>query len=419
MTAIDKSYANPESAPSLGSSLSEVTPTHSADSLVVTPAQLYNDILDHRPLFILDVRNEEDVASWPIEGHRIDTINIPYYEFLEDEDASAARLPTNREMVVVCAKGGASDYVAEILRARGIQAQNLEGGMIALGSYYDARDIISQPYGRIVQVSRLARGDLSFVLISDGQALVIDPLRHIDNYLRLVEEAGAQISLVFDTHAHADHISGGVALARETGAPYYLHPYDAIHPMDMLPARFSYESFHDGQRFKLGQFEVEVVWFPGHTLGLVNFLATAPTGHSFLFSGDGVFLHSFGRPDLGGKGEQWAPVLYDSLFDVLPSRVPDEALLMPGHFSMFAEVHEGGRFAAPLSEVRRLNDWLSPMPKEAFVEFVLAHLPVFPPQYVQIKRVNLGLVEPTESEASELEIGKNICALESAQSPML
>ncbi|HET9492983.1 MAG TPA: MBL fold metallo-hydrolase [Chloroflexia bacterium] len=385
----------------------------------VTPAMLYGDILEHRPLFILDVRNEEDVARWPIEGHRIDTLNIPYYEFLEDEDTSVTRLPTNREMIVVCAKGGASDYVAEILRGRGMRAHNLEGGMIALGGYYDTREIVSEPYGRIVQVSRLARGDLSFVLISGGEALIVDPLRHIEHYLRVVEDAGARISLIFDTHAHADHISGGLALARETGAPYYLHPYDAIHPMDMLPARFGFESLADGQRHRLGQFEIEVVWFPGHTLGQVNFLATAPSGQSFLWSGDGVFLHSFGRPDLGGKGETWAPILYDSLFEVLPRRVPEEALLMPAHFGMFTEARPGGRFAAPLSEVRRLNEWLSPQPKEAFVEYMLHHLPVFPPQYVQIKRVNLGLVEPDETEATELELGKNICALESTQSTIL
>jgi glyoxylase-like metal-dependent hydrolase (beta-lactamase superfamily II)/rhodanese-related sulfurtransferase len=394
--------------------------TASSDSpQAVTPARLYEDILAHRPLFILDVRNEEDVARWPIEGHRVDTLNIPYYEFLEDEEASVARLPANREMVVVCAKGGASDYVAEILRSKDFRAYNLEGGMIALGGYYDLRDIISQPHARIVQVARLARGDLSFVLISDGQALVVDPLRHIENYLRLVEEAGARITLIFDTHAHADHISGGVALAEETGAPYYLHPYDAIHPMDMLPARFGFESFRDGQTFRLGQLDVEVIWFPGHTLGLVNFLATAPTGERFFFTGDGVFLHSFGRPDLGGKGETWTPILYNSLFNVLPGRVPDEALLMPGHFSLFTEARAGGRFAAPLSQVRRLNEWLTPQPKETFVKYVLDHLPVFPPQYVEIKRANLGLVSPTENEASELELGRNICALENVQSSIL
>ena len=92
---------------------------------------------------------------------------------------------------------------------------------------------------------------------------------------------------------------------------------------------------------------------------------------------------------------------------------------MPAHFGMFTEARSGGRFAAPLSEVRRLNEWLSPQPKETFVEYILDHLPVFPPQYVQIKRVNLGLAEPDEAEATELELGKNICALEATQSTIL
>lgn len=388
----------------------EDVPTTAIPSL--TPAEFYDKILADESLFILDVRNEEEVARWPIEGHRIDTLNIPYFDFFEDEEGNVARLPANRDMLVVCAKGGASQYIAEMLQGYGIKATNLQNGMIGLGNHYDVRDIVNEKYGRIVQVARLARGDLSFVVMSDGQALVVDPLRHIQHYLGLVEEAGAKITHIIDTHAHADHISGGPALSKETGAHYYLHPYDGIHPMDMLPAHISYVPLSDEQRFKVGQLEVEVVWFPGHTLGMVNLLVKAPSGESFLFSGDGLFLRSFGRPDLGGKGEAWSPMLYDSIFKRLPKRVPDDALMMPGHFSIIGEHQGGGRFAARLGKVRRLNEWLQPTPKEEFVRFVLAHLPVFPPQYVEIKRVNLGLSTPTEEEASELELGKNICALE-------
>jgi glyoxylase-like metal-dependent hydrolase (beta-lactamase superfamily II) len=248
-------------------------------------------------------------------------------------------------------------------------------------------------------------------VLSDGDAAIIDPLRHIEQYQAVLEEADAALTHIFDTHAHADHISGGPALARQTGATYYLHAYDAIHPLDMLPAQIEFEHISDGQEFQVGRYTVKVIWFPGHTLGQVNYLFTDPDGRSYLFSGDGIFLNSFGRPDLGGQGEAWAPILYDSLFDRLPPHLKEDTLILPAHFGTLDEDDDQGRFAKPYHQVQAENEALRPRPKQAFLDFVLSHLPTFPKEYIEIKRVNIGLVEPTEAEASELELGKNICAL--------
>jgi glyoxylase-like metal-dependent hydrolase (beta-lactamase superfamily II) len=81
------------------------------------------------------------------------------------------------------------------------------------------------------------------LVASAGKAIVIDPLRHLHPYLDLARSIGRTIEAVIDTHGHADHISGGVVLAAKTGASYYLHPYDAIHPIDMLPQRLATRSF--------------------------------------------------------------------------------------------------------------------------------------------------------------------------------
>ncbi len=378
-----------------------------------TAADLYQELLQNDSLFILDVRNEEDFARWRVEGrHSLEVLNIPYFDFIEDEDAAVARIPAGRPVTVVCAREGSSQYVAEILQSRDIQASYLEGGIAAWGNYYDVRDVAETTFGRIVQVARPARGDLSFVVVSQGEAAVIDPLRHLEPYLQAAGQA--RISYIFDTHAHADHISGGPALARQTGAAYYLHAYDAIHPLDMLPARIPYQHVEDGQVFQVGHFSVKVIWFPGHTLGQVNYLFTDPAGQRYLFSGDGIFLSSFGRPDLGGRGQEWAPILYDSLFHRLPRHLDDDTQILPAHFSHLDEGDAGGRFARPYEQVRRENEGLLPRSKEEFIGYVLSHLPVFPPEYVQIKRVNIGLVEPTEEEAGELELGKNVCALAGA-----
>ena len=380
-----------------------------------TAADLYADLLDERQKFILDVRNEDDFKRWGIEGRKsLEVVNVPYFNFIEEEEASVAQVPADADVLVVCAKEGSSEFVAEILRERGIEAAYLQEGIVSWGNLYDARDVLDADFGRIIQVARPARGDLSFVVISDGEAAIVDPLRHIDHYLDIVREAGAAVTHIFDTHAHADHISGGPALNETTAAPYYMHPYDAIHPLDMLPGTIDYNYLSDGQTFTVGQFEVKVIWFPGHTLGQVNYLFTAPTGESFLFSGDGIFLNSFGRPDLGGKGEAWTPILYESLYERLPQHLNEDTLIMPAHFSTLDEGDEDGIFTASWSQVKVENRSLQPRSLEAFSEYVLANLPTFPKEYVEIKRVNAGLLRPDEDKASELELGKNICALADA-----
>lgn len=376
---------------------------------------VYEDLLHNKQRVILDVRNRDDYARWRINGRSsLNLINIPYFEFIEEEDESVAQVPAGDEVLVVCAKEGSSEFVAELLQERGVQATFLKDGILSWGGLYDVRTAVDEPFGKIIQVARPARGDLSFVVVSDGVAAVIDPLRHIAHYLRVIQEENAQLTHILDTHAHADHISGGPALAQETGAPYYMHPYDAIHPIDMLPATISYHYLSDGQTFQIGQFTVKVIWYPGHTLGQVNFLFAAPTGQTYLFTGDGIFLRSFGRPDLGGKGEAWTPMLYNSLFNRLPPHINDDTLILPAHFSALEEGGADGIFMAPYGVVKKQNDSLRPRTLAEFTDYVLSNLPTFPPEYVQIKRVNAGLVTPTEEVASELELGKNICALADA-----
>jgi glyoxylase-like metal-dependent hydrolase (beta-lactamase superfamily II) len=379
----------------------------------ISPAELYRRLLYREPLFILDVRSPDAVENFKIDDtEATESLNIPYYEFMEDEDATSARVPrTDKELLVICAKHHSSQYVADVMQQHGARAVTLEGGINEWGNHYDVRDVINTSFGRIVQVARPARGDLSFIVISDGQAAIIDPLRHTENYTSVINDAGAKLTHIFDTHAHADHISGGPALAEQTDAPYYLHPYDAIHPMDMLPALINYTALADGQRYQVGQFTVDVIGFPGHTLGQVNFLFTAPDGSTYLFTGDGIFLRSFGRPDLGGKGETWTPILYESMFEKLPQYINDSTMILPAHFSELDEADSEGRFVASYGEVKQQNVALTTRNRDEFINYVLSHLPTFPEQYIDIKRVNIGLMTPDEEKASELETGKNVCAL--------
>jgi glyoxylase-like metal-dependent hydrolase (beta-lactamase superfamily II) len=283
--------------------------------------------------------------------------------------------------------------------------------MEAWGNFYTWHPVEGSARFSLYQVVRPARGCLSHVLVSEGHAAVFDPARHIEIYRELAASVGAQIERVLDTHLHADHLSGGPALGRRGHIPYYLHPYDAIHPTDMLPARMAYRPLEAEQTLRIGAAEVRVLHFPGHTLGMVAFLIEG----RYLLSGDSLFLEAVARPDLGGKAEAWTPLLYDSLKRM--EELPDETLVLPAHFSDITAGDGNGVFRATLGELKQRNPGLLKLAEgeQAFCDYILANLPEFPPAYVEIKRANAGLASPDERKAQELELGKNICAVGNAQ----
>lgn len=397
-----------------------------ADREVWSAADLLARLEHGDKFFVLDVRNREEFERARLEGRTpLPAINIPYFEMLElggkDEMLDsvvaflerdpAAQLPRDLPILAVCAQGDTSEYVAQGLNRLGYSSATLKGGMKGWGEHYSTGAIVEDADLAIYQISRPARGCLSYVVASAGKAVVIDPLRHLHPYLDLARSKHLEITAVIDTHGHADHISGGPALARVTGAAYYLHPFDAIHPTDVLPATIVYKYIGDGQMFPLGQHELKALHIPGHTLGLVAFLLS----DRYLFTGDSIFIRSIARPDLGGKADTWAPLQARSLRRLLT--LPGGITVLPGHFSCLDEADEGGRFAATLDDLKKRNDGLQVLQRESeegFIHYLLDSLPKFNPQYLDIKRVNAGLLTPAEEDAAMLELGKNVCALSQA-----
>lgn len=391
--------------------------------VAASPQKVWDRFLRADPMFILDVRNPDEFERWRVEGpHAVPMMNVPYYELLdlegEEDDVTAAvvrgveeqladRLPRDAPIVAVCAEGNTSNYVAEGLRRLGFDAVNMEGGMEAWGDFYYWRPVEENARFSLFQIVRPARGCLSYLLMSGQRAAVFDPARHIDNYYELAATLGARIERVLDTHLHADHLSGGPAIGERGQIPYHLHPYDAIHPTDMVPARIPYEPLRANESLRVGDAAVEVLHFPGHTLGMVAFLVE----HRFLLCGDSLFLESIARPDLGGRAEAWAPLLYASLARM--TELPDDTVVLPAHFSEIGVADEHGVYRATLGELKASNPGLKELAggEPAFTAYVLESLPEFPEAYVEIKRANAGLAVAEGRHAQELELGKNICAL--------
>jgi glyoxylase-like metal-dependent hydrolase (beta-lactamase superfamily II) len=390
---------------------------------VWSPAELHRHLSESSRFAILDVRNQSEFDVWKIEGKvPIHTVNLSYFDLLdledEDEELAAAfareipkrlkdELPKHGPILAVCARGETSPHVAEGLRRLGYEAFNLAGGMAAWGDHYEVRVVEETPRLAILQISRPARGCLGYLLASGGEAMVVDPARHIGIYTRIAAERKLRITAVLDTHLQADHLSGGVALAKAVGADYWLHPYDSLYPDDLLPATFSFRYLQDGTTFQLGKVSVRALHLPGHTLGMINPLVD----DRFLLSGDTLFIDSIGRPDLGGKAKAWIPLLFDSLKQVLA--LPDRTIVLPAHFSHMHEADAQGCYRAPVSALRNRNEGLRMLGRglAAFSAYIEASLPEHPHSYDDIRRVNTGLLQVDEAKASELELGRNRCAL--------
>jgi glyoxylase-like metal-dependent hydrolase (beta-lactamase superfamily II) len=370
----------------------------------ITPDELYGDIRRGNPPLILDVRNEDEFANWAIEGLPSNSLlNIPYFMFLEDEEGCLERVPGAHEVAVVCAKGGSSAFVASILLQHGIRARNLRGGMIAWGDLHVTTDVTSPRESPVTlfQINRVGKRCLSYVLVSHGEALVIDPARHLDWYTSLAQKQQVRLTRVIDTHLHADHLSGGPAFARSLGIPYHIRLDDAA------GAQFPYHALEDGTRLALGSSVVEIIAIhtPGHTPGSTSLLVN----DTYLLTGDTLFVSSVGRPDLGDKAEEWAQLLYCTLFDRM-ARLPDDALILPAHYSGVAEMRHDGIVATTLGDARQKNPVFQSQTEQQFLGYVLGHLPAQPPVYEEIRRANLGLIVFDAEHAIEAELGPNQCA---------
>lgn len=172
----------------------------------------------------------------------------------------------------------------------------------------------------------LAQG--AYYIESEGEAAIIDPLREIKPYIKRAEEDGAQIKYIFETHFHADFVSGHVTLSKESGAPIIYGP-TANPSFDAIIAE-------DGQEFKLGKLTIKVLHTPGHTMESTTYLLQDANGKDYaIFSGDTLFLGDVGRPDLAQKAadmtqEELAGVLFDSLrTKIMP--LADDIIVYPAH----------------------------------------------------------------------------------------
>ena len=230
----------------------------------------------------------------------------------------------------------------------------------------------------IQQLYTACLSEAAYYIESNTEAAIIDPLRDVDQYIELAQSRGATIKYIFETHFHADFVSGHLDLAHKTGATIVFGP-DAV-------TAFQKHQAKDAEVFPLGNVTLTAIHTPGHTLESTCYLLKNEEGkEEALFSGDTLFVGDVGRPDLFSGNlskEELAALMYDSLQKIMA--LPDEVKVYPAHGpGSSCGKNLGPNTHSTIGEEKRSNYALQPMDKIEFIETVTEGLST-PPAYFPV-----------------------------------
>ena len=233
----------------------------------------------------------------------------------------------------------------------------------------------------IQQLYTCCLSEAAYYVESNGEAAIIDPMRDIEEYLQLAQERKATIRYIFETHFHADFVSGHIDLSKATGAPIVYGPN--------TDAKFEFKLSKDNEEFKLGDVTIQVLHTPGHTLESTCYLLKNEQGKDYaVFTGDTLFVGDVGRPDLAQKGAEitmndLAGMMYDSLQQkIMP--LADDVIVYPAHGSgSSCGKNLGAQTYSTIGDEKKTNYALQQPSRDAFINAVTEGLAA-PPQYFPV-----------------------------------
>jgi len=363
----------------------------------ITVDTLRDWLAGHKPVTVLDVRTQEDRDQWSIPG----SIHVNAYESLRlgrSDVLASIEIPSQAPIVTVCGRGQVSQIAAHQLRARGLDAGSLIGGMQAWSLAWNVAEVpLAVSDARLLQIRRTGKGCLSYILGSAGSAAVVDACLEPSVYTRLAEAHGWRIRRVLDTHVHADHLSRSKALAEQCCAILFMPEQHRVH--------FDFSPLSDDAVVHVGSTALSVLRTPGHTEESTCYLLN----DSCVMTGDTLFLGAVGRPDLHAnekEARERARWLFRSLRRL--QSLPQHLLVLPAHASL-PVAFDGVPLAESIEAVfEGLSSWFTS--EDAFVERLLSRLPPTPPNYRQIVELNENGASPAV-DVTELEAGANRCAV--------
>jgi glyoxylase-like metal-dependent hydrolase (beta-lactamase superfamily II)/rhodanese-related sulfurtransferase len=226
--------------------------------------------------------------------------------------------------------------------------------------------------------------EAAYYIESEGEVAIIDPLRDIDAYIELAKQRNAKIKYIFETHFHADFVSGHIDLSNQTGAPIIFGPG--------AKTQYKIQSAVDGEEIKLGKIHFKVLHTPGHTLESSCYLLFDENNKAHaIFTGDTLFVGDVGRPDLSSgsmSSEDLAEIMYDTIQQkILP--LHDDVIVYPAHGpGSSCGKNLGPNTFSTIGEQKQTNYALQPQSKEEFVKAVTFGLSPAPPYFAVNAQIN-------------------------------
>jgi glyoxylase-like metal-dependent hydrolase (beta-lactamase superfamily II) len=344
---------------------------------------------------VLDVRPKSEREEWSIAG----SIHADVYEKLKANDPTVfdqIDLDKNIPVVTVCAAGKTSLKAAELLKLKGFEVYSLDGGMKAWNFAFNIAEA-ELGNAKVIQVRRASKGVISYIIGSNGEAMVIDAALDPHVYIELAQANGWSIKYVTDTHIHADFISRTRELASATLAEHVM--------IESTIVEYPFTPLKDGEQIQLGDISITALYTPGHTMESTSFRL----GDSAVFTGDTLFVDGIGRPDLKAdldEATKRSKLLYQSLLRLM--KLNQNTLVLPAHSA--TAVPFNGRLVG--GQIARLKDKLEMLrlSEGDFVNYTTSRIPPTPPNYLTIAGLNkLGSHE--DYSLQDLEAGANRCAI--------
>ncbi len=365
--------------------------------------ELYQWVVEKEKFVLLDVRNKKDFGRFKVEGpYPIEMLNVSYFDFMEIEDECIAQMPPKDTSIrIVCAKEGSAQFVAEILEKHGFTDVGfLSGGIKSWGNLLVPKLLSPGADYELYQFIRPGKGSCSYGLVYNQEMMLFDPSRNADFYLDFAEQKGCTIVKTVETHLQADYIAGSRMISEKSGAQFYANDGD------FAGAKLDYIKMQDGDQIGFdGGPSVLVLFTPGHTPGSTMFVID----QRYVISGDIIFIKSIGRPDLGGKVDEWSGILFNTISNI--KSMDDGITVLPGHYIDWDEANKELNFARPLKEIKKINESIYAIDNDVdFLNFIKSNMREQPPEYATIRLVNANLEVVDDDKAEVLDLGKNECA---------
>ena len=361
----------------------------------ISVKELQDKLDNNETILILDVRPFDQRDEWKIA----DSVHVDAYKQLNAGDETAldmVEVSKGSTVVTVCGAGRTSLLASTLLQRKGINAYSLQGGMKAWNYAWNTAEI-AFANSKVIQLRRAAKGVLSYIVGSAGEAVVIDAALDPAVYQTIAKKNGWVIRYVMDTHIHADYVSRTREIAEASGAKHLL--------IESAKVDFNFVPVPDRGTIAFGVSSIEFIHSPGHTWESTTFRLD----NSAIFTGDTLFVDGIGRPDLKAdkkEGIQKAKALYKSLKNLI--YLQSEILVLPAHTSN--SVSFDNKLIADTITNIKSNVKVIELSESDFIQYTEARIPATPPNYQIISGINKkGSYEG--QVLADLEAGGNHCAI--------